>query len=83
MTHRGDVFTRELVCRVRDEQTRLDGDGEKWGVGKQPVLHRYRTAAHLSDGTVTDDNTLDGLHSWCSLRGKRARERKFVSAVIS
>jgi hypothetical protein len=61
-THGGNIFRRELVGGVRDQQAGLR---TQRGVRGQHADYSHKNTAvnlYLSDGTVTDNDTLNGLH---------------------
>lgn len=66
ITYRRDIFTGELVGRVGYEETCLS---RNMGLSASFVGVIYR-GANLADSTITDDDTLDGLHGSIGVEGR-------------
>ena len=63
ITYGGDIFTGELVRRVRDEKTRLRAGGTQASrYGELACGGGREGETHLADRTVSYNNTLDRLH---------------------
>ena len=63
ITYGGDIFTGELVRRVRDEKTRLRaGRTQASRYGELACGGGREGETHLADRTVSYNNTLDRLH---------------------